>query len=76
MSNFTEVKRHKDNYEVNVFDEKTHRRKTKSYYRTIIDRNPERLAQFFLDLYLDGFPVSVAFKIMQERIEKKDWLGF
>jgi len=66
-----EFKKHKDNFEVNVF----HSRNTRSHYRNIIDKDPRKLAQVFIDLFLEGYPIEKAFKIMQERIRKKDWLG-
>lgn len=72
---FTEIKKNKDNYEVNVFYSKKSNQRSKSYYRTIIDKNPQKLAQFFIDLYLDGFPVLESFGMMEERMKSQDWLG-
>jgi len=67
-----EVKKHKDVYEVNVFHSNT----SKSHYHNIIDKDPHKLAQIFIDLFFEGFPIVSAFKIMQKRIKNKDWLGF
>lgn len=67
-----EFKRHKENYEINLFDSKN----SKSHYTNIIDKNPAKIAQILMDLYLDGFPIEKAIKIYLGRIKSKDWLGF
>lgn len=66
------LKKHKGRIEVNLFYNKD----SKSHYHNIIDKDPNRLAQILIDLMIDGFPVEKAVKIMQEKIKKKDWMGF
>lgn len=66
------TKSHQGRVEFNLH----HNSKSKSHYNVVIDKDPSKLAQVLLDLYLDGFPIEEAYKIMIERIEKKDWLGF
>jgi len=66
-----EFKNHKDNFEVNVFEGK----KDKSSYRNIIDKDPNKLAQILIDLYMFGFPIGKAIHIFNEKVKKKDWLG-
>lgn len=63
-------KKYKGNYEVTSFD-----KGDKSSYRNIIDRDAKKLSQVFLDLYFQGFPIVKAFRIMQNRLRKRDWLG-
>lgn len=65
-----DIKKHKQNFEVNLRDYR------KSYYRNIIDRDPNKLAQILIDLFIFGFPIEKAIKLFNERIKKKDWLGF
>ena len=67
-----EFKRHKENYEVNLFESKN----SKSHYTNIIDRNPKQLAQILIDLQMDGYKVDEAIKIFFHRVKNKDWLGF
>lgn len=45
------------------------------YYTNIIDKDPKKLAQIFIDLWLEGYPIDQAHKIMQDRLRRKDWLG-
>jgi len=66
-----EFKNHKDKFEVNVFEGK----KDKSSYRNIIDKDPNKLAQILIDLYMFGFPIEKAIHIFNEKVKKKDWLG-
>jgi len=66
-----EFKNHKDKFEVNVFEGK----KDKSSYRNIIDKDPNKLAQILIDLYMFGFPIGKAIHIFNEKVKKKDWLG-
>jgi len=68
---FLEFKKHRAGYEINVFDSK----KSKSSYRNIIDRDPTKLAQILIDLYMIGFPIDKALKIYNEKMNRKDWLG-
>lgn len=65
------MKKNKGNYEVNVFFNE----KSKSHYRNIMDKDPQKLAQVLLDLTFEGFPIEKAIKIWKERMDKKDWLG-
>jgi len=65
-----EFKNHKNNFEVNVFEGKK-----QSSYRNIIDRDPNKLAQILIDLYMYGFPIEKAIHIFNEKVRKKDWLG-
>lgn len=67
-----QVKRHRNNYEVNLFFS----RNSKAHYHNLIDKDANKLAQIFLDLKMEGFPIEEAFHIMQRRIKNKDWLGF
>ena len=67
-----EVKKHRDRYEVNAF----YKQGSKSYYRIILDKDARKLAQFLVDLFLEGFPVKKALEIFVKRMKKKDWLGF
>lgn len=69
---FLEFKRHKENYEINLFASKD----SKSHYQNILDRDKHKLAQILMDLYFEGFPVKEAIEILIERLKKKDWLGF
>jgi len=66
-----DIKRHRENYELNVFGNDR-----KSFYKNIISKDPNRLAQIFLDLYMYGFPIEKAIKIFLRRMKQKDWLGF
>ena len=66
-----EFKNHKDNFEVNVFEGKS----KGSSYRNIIDKDPNKLAQILIDLYMFGFPIGKAIHIFNEKVKKKDWLG-
>lgn len=66
-----ELKKHNKNYEVNVFYSK----RSKSGYTNIIDKDPNKIAQVLIDIYLEGFPVDKAIKIFSDRIRSKDWLG-
>jgi|TARA_Y100000034_G_scaffold34720_1_gene42634 type II secretory pathway component PulF len=70
MSNL-EFKKHGERYEINL----SHSKNTKSYYRNIVDKDPNKLAQILIDLHLEGYPIEKAVKIMRERMTKKDWLG-
>jgi len=69
---FIEFKSNRDRYEVNVFEGK---KKSKSSYRNIIDKDASKLAQVLIDLYLQGFPIEKAFVIFHTKVKKKDWLG-
>ena len=66
-----EVKRHRDNYEANVYYSKH----SKSNYHNIMNKDPNKIAQILIDLTLEGFPIDKAILIYNQRIEKKDWLG-
>jgi len=46
------------------------------YYTNVIDKDPKKLAQIFIDLWLEGYPIDQAYKIMQERLRRKDWITF
>ena len=70
-----EVKKEKGNYRVSLFNSHDKKKREKSHYWNIIDKDPKKLAQIFIDLWLEGFPIDQAFKIMQERLRRKDWLG-
>lgn len=67
-----EFKKHREKFELNL----SHSKNSRSYYHNVIDKDPNKLAQIFIDLFLEGYPIEKAFRIMQERINKKDWLGF
>lgn len=70
-----EVKKERGNYRVSLFNSNDRKKKEKSYYWNIIDKDPRKLAQIFIDLWLEGFPIDQAHKIMQDRLRRKDWLG-
>jgi len=65
-----EVKKHKENFEVNVFDKSSHT------YSNILTHDPKIIAQILMDLYFLGFPIEKAVKILMDRLKRKDWLGF
>jgi len=66
-----ELKKNRENFEVNVFSNKG----SKSSYRNIIDKDVNKLAQILIDLFMFGFPIEKAIHIFNERMRKKDWLG-
>jgi len=66
-----EFKKNKTNFEVNLFSSKD----SKSFYRNIIDKDKNKLAQILIDLHLYGFPVEEAVKMFLKRVRVKDWLG-
>jgi hypothetical protein len=66
----------KQNFKASVFYNEKHSRKEKASYWNIIDHDKTKLAQLLIDLHLEGFPIIEAFKIFQERINNRDWLGF
>jgi type II secretory pathway component PulF len=67
-----EFKKHRDNYEINVFYSKN----SKSHYTNILDKDVNKLAQILIDLMLEGFPIEKAISIYKKKMKKKDWLGF
>ena len=66
------MKKNKGNVEVNVFEDG---KKSKSHYGNIITKDPNRIAQVFIDLMIQGFPIEKAIKIFKERMKTKDWMG-
>ena len=66
-----EFKRHNKNFEINVFEGNS----KLSSYTNIIDKDPNKLAQIFIDLYMNGFPIGKAIHIFNNKVKKKDWLG-
>lgn len=71
-----EFKKDKENYRVSTFYNEKPRKKEKSYYWNVIDKDSNKLAQIFLDLYLDGFPILEACNKMKVKLSRKDWMGF
>jgi len=69
-----ELKRSKDNYELNLYS--GNGRKKSGYYNNIVTRDKNTLAQILIDLYLEGFPIDQAILIFNRRVKKRDWLGF
>ena len=67
-----ELKKHRDNFEVNVF----YKKGDKSFYRNILDRDSRKISQILLDLETMGFKIDKAVSLYLERKRKKDWLGF
>ena len=67
-----ELKKNKDNYEVNVF----YSSNSKSHYTNIMNKDYNRIAQILIDLYVLGFPIDKAIKVFSKKLNKKDWLGF
>ncbi len=65
------MKRNRSNYEVSIY----HSKNSKPHYNNLIDRDPNKLAQILIDLYLEGFPIEKAIIILEERFKKRDWLG-
>lgn len=72
MGEVLTIKKHRENIDVNVMHG---RHRSGSVYHNIMDRDPKKLAQVLMDLYLLGFPFEVACRIFLKRIEEKDWLG-
>ena len=70
-----EIKKEKDRYRLNLFHSNEKRRREKTIYWNVIDRDAKKLSQILIDLYLEGFPIIEAYKLMSERIKTKDWLG-
>jgi hypothetical protein len=70
-----ELKREGEKRRVSLFYNSNKKHREKSYYWNVIDKNPPQLAQILIDLWLDGYPIDQAYKIMQEKIRRKDWLG-
>lgn len=66
------LKRNKENFNVNVF----YSSNSKSHYGNVLTKDAKRLAQIFIDLNFEGFPIEKAFKIFKERTDQKDWFGF
>ncbi|MFW6172529.1 MAG: hypothetical protein ACOC5T_02185 [Elusimicrobiota bacterium] len=64
-----EIKKNKENYELNVFENNSHT------YRNIVDRDPNKIAQIFIDLFIFGFPIEKAIKIFKRKVRQKDWIG-
>lgn len=48
----------------------------KAHFWTFIDKDYNKLAQFLIDLYLQGFPIEKAIQKFNERVKRRDWLGF
>ena len=72
-----EFKKHKENYEVNLFQASNSQRRKKAIYHNVIDRNPKKIAQVLIDLeVLADFPVYKAVKLYLKLRSQKDWLGF
>ena len=65
-----EIKKHKDNFEVSVFEQGSHT------YSNILTHDPQVIAQILLDLEFMGFPIEKAIKLFRKRLKSKDWLGF
>lgn len=66
----------KQNFRANVFHSDRRKGKEKVSYWNIIDKDKTKLAQLFIDLHLEGFPIIEAFKIFRDRVDRRDWLGF
>lgn len=69
-------KKGKDNSHVSLYHSAQKGKGKGRYYTNLIDKDPKKLAQIFIDLWLEGYPIDQAYKIMQERLRRKDWLGF
>jgi len=70
-----EVKREKGKYRLSLFNSSNPKKREKSYYWNVIDKDTNKLAQIFIDLWLDGYPIEQAYEIMRAKTRKKDWLG-
>lgn len=66
------LKRNRENFEVNLY----HNVETHSFYNNIIDKDPQKIAQIFIDLMIYGFPIEKAIKIFKKRVSEHDWIGF
>jgi len=65
------------NLRANVFyNDHPKGKREKASYWNIIDKDKTKFAQLLIDLYLEGFPIVEGYKIFNERVNKKDWLGF
>ena len=63
-------------HEIIIYSGEKERRRDIAY-RTMIDKDANKLAQVLFDLELVGnFPIEEAIKIYLRRRESKDWLGF
>ena len=66
-----ELKKYKDKHEINLYYSKS----SGSHYRNIVDKDPNKLAQIFIDLMFEGYPIKEAIKIFNTRFRNRDWLG-
>jgi len=69
-----ELKRSKENYELNLYGGKGRRKSV--YYSNVVTKDKNIIAQILIDLYLEGFPIEGAIDIFNRRVKKRDWLGF
>lgn len=69
------LKKGEDRSDISLYHSIEKNRGKGRYYTNIIDKDPRKLAQIFIDLWLEGYPIDRAYKIMQERLRRKDWLG-
>ncbi len=69
------LKKGRDKSDISLYYSKEKNRGKGRFYTNIIDKDPKKLAQIFIDLWLEGYPIDQAHKIMQERLRRKDWLG-
>ena len=68
-------KKGKDKSHISLYNRMEKHKGKGRYYTNIIDKDPKKLAQILIDLWLEGYPVDQAYKTMQERLRRKDWLG-
>lgn len=73
MSHF-EIKKHREDYEINVFYSKKH--KHNKIYTNIINKDPKKIARVLLDLeIIANYPIEKAIKIYFKLKNKSDWLN-
>lgn len=66
-----EIKSNRENKSINVY----HSKNSKAQYSNTMTKDPNRIAQIFIDLKLQGFPIDESIRRYTERINKRDWLG-
>lgn len=72
-----EIKKFKSGYQADYFyRDKPKPPREKADRKYIITKDQVTLSFFLQDLVFEGFPVEKAFKLMQERLNRHDWLGF
>ena len=69
---FLRIQKHKDGYDLNAYTSKN----SDSIYNNHIDKDYRKIAQILIDLHLEGFPIKEAIVLFEEKMNKRDWVGF